>query len=104
MGVFPQDRIPPLKSGEMVILNNHLYGQPGEHWMAGYQSPEGLVVFDSFARDLDTFLPLLSRKVKVLSTDRTDREQKHVQENCGNLSLAWLLLAKRHGVELARLI
>ncbi len=104
VGVFAQDRVPPLKDGEMVIINNHVSGQPGEHWMGGYKHKGKLVVFDSFARDLNKFLPVLSKQIRVLSTDRSDREQRHVDENCGNLSLAWLLLAKKHGVELATMI
>lgn len=104
VGVFPQDKIPNLRNGESVIFNNHTHTEPGEHWLAGFKTDRGLVVFDSFARDLNKFIPIISKQVRVLSTDRKDREQRYFQENCGNLSLAWLLLAKNHGTDLAELI
>ena len=103
VGVFPQDQIPNLRSGESIIFNNHVSGMNGEHWLGGVKTDKGLVVFDSFGRDLSKFLPILSKQVRILSTD-PDVDQRYVDSNCGNLTLAWLLLAKKHGVEMAKLI
>lgn len=103
VGVFPQDKVPNLRSGESVIFNNHTHTEPGEHWLAGFKTDKGLVVFDSFGRNLQKFIPILSQQVRVLSTD-PDRDQKWTASHCGQLNIAWILLAKHHGIDLAKLI
>ena len=103
VGVFAQEKIPNLREGESIIFNNHTHTEPGEHWLAGYKTGGELVVFDSFGRDLQKFIPIISKQVRVLSTDR-DRDQKWLASHCGQLNLTWLLLVKNHGIELGKLI
>ncbi len=103
LGVFPQDQVPAMAVGESAIINNHSHDMVGEHWTAGVMTKQGLLVFDSFGRDLGKLLPILSKQVKILTTD-PDRDQRYVDENCGQLSLAWLCLVKKHGVNAGKLI
>lgn len=103
IGVFAQDKVPTMKEGEMAIINNHVQGQPGEHWVGAVKSKGELVVFDSFGRDLKKFLPILHKQHKVLSTDR-DRDQRWSNDHCGQLSLSFLMLVKKYGIEAGILI
>lgn len=104
LGTFPQDRVPPLKKGEMAIANVDTAGLPGTHWVAiaGLGKGQNLV-YDSFGRASKKLLPYLAGGRNVTDTDY-DAEQKKVQTSCGQYSLAWLIFLQKYGVRNAKLI
>lgn len=88
------------------IYNNHR--SPGEHWMPIiWLSKNKRLVYDSFGRksmaitsDPDILKP---KGVKIIDSDR-DVEQGIFETNCGQRSLAYLIIASTLGVDYARLI
>ena len=107
VGVFPSDMIPKLRNNECCIINLDSSKQPGSHWTAIYKfSDNKVLLYDSFGRNLNKLL-----KVKGKNVDRTDREQESKalgdaieQNDCGQRSLAWLLLCAKHGYNVGKLI
>jgi hypothetical protein len=93
------------KSG-FYIINTDLKDGPGEHWISLVLTPKTAYVFDSFGRDPKTLVPHLTKRLtksgrKIVSSDRTDREQRGLSVICGHLSLAWLTVAKDLGIKAA---
>ena len=83
-GVFAQDSILP-KDG-LYIVNTDRKGESGTHWMA--VNANANLLYDSYGRS----------KKKVLSQwkgeeTEHDAEQSENEFNCGQRSLAWLLVS-----------
>ena len=95
IGVFPMDKIPPLRKNTGVIVNLDTSKQKGSHWIAIFKFLNGkTLVYDSFGRDLTKYI-----KVKGKAVDTSDREQrdpsigdKNRETNCGQRSLSFLTL------------
>jgi len=107
-GSFAQDEIFEFKSG-FYIINTDIAKGPGEHWISLVVTPKTAYVFDSFARDPKTLVPHLTKRLtkakrKIVSSDRTDKEQKDLEIICGHLSLAWLTVVKELGLKAAKKI
>ena len=101
-GVYSQDEFPFSKSGYFIV-NNHKSSQPGEHWVAIYQTTHTIYIFDSFGRKSNKLLPMLYKNAKaygkkVIDSDY-DVDQKISTSICGPLSLAWLLTVKYVGIK-----
>lgn len=99
-GVFPSDRLPELANGECCIVNTDDSAGPGEHWMSVYRSAGKNILQDSFGRPASEILPSLPEADNA----DLDAEQHPKEVNCGARSVAWLLLADRFGVKLAKLV
>ena len=107
LGVFPSDKIPNLRNNECCIVNLDNSREKGSHWTAIYKfNDTKILLYDSFGRNLNKLL-----KVKGINTDRTDREQEtkilgdRIEEiNCGQRSIAWLLVCSNHGYDVSKLI
>lgn len=104
-GSYAQDELFKIKNGYYIINNDTKTG-PGIHWTAVIVCPKTCYIYDSFARDpkklLKHFTKRLSKKkIKIISSDRTDAEQRGLSEICGALSIAWLSVAHSMGVRAA---
>jgi len=102
-GVYPSDRIPELTARRpYAIINLDSSDQEGSHWVAlkrvsGNRSQ--FMLYDSFGRKHTKILPTLKLK-NVIDTD-DDPEQSEKEMNCGQRSLAWLLVAEYFGDRVA---
>lgn len=68
---------------------------PGMHWLGIYVDKKGTITaYDSFGRRV-----LYDGKRVQMSED--DPEQSPPEDNCGQRSLAWLLVVKNHGLQAA---
>ena len=107
-GSFAQDQNFEFKSG-FYIINTDIAKGPGEHWISLVVSPKTAYIYDSFGREPQTLVPHLTKRLtkakrKIISSDRTDKEQRGLSVICGHLSLAWLTVAKELGVKAAKKI
>ena len=104
-GSFAQDEKFEFKSG-FYIINTDVAKGPGEHWIGLVLTPKTAYVFDSFSRDPQKLVPYLTKRLtkakrKIISIDRTDKEQRNIEIVCGHLSLAFLSVAKDLGIKAA---
>ena len=107
LGVHMLDRIPRVLPEQCLIANTDLSSQPGEHWVAFYRSRDGkLYQYDSFGRAPARLMPGALKRAGGGIYGHVDRdaEQRVSEENCGQRCLAWLVLAKNYGAELAALV
>jgi hypothetical protein len=107
-GSFAQDQNFEFKSG-FYIINTDIAKGPGEHWIGLVVSPKTAYIYDSFSRDPQTLVPHLTKRLtkakrKIISSDRTDKEQRGLSVICGHLSLAWLTVVKELGIRAAKKI
>ena len=109
LGTFPRDMIPKFNRSakSYSIINLDSSKEKGSHWVAVCQFADGKKQsYDSFGRNLKPIL-----KIKTENSDISDREQmskqigdKHEETDCGQRSLAFLLVCHNHGYKVARLI
>ena len=104
-GSFAQDEKFELKSG-FYIINTDLKQGPGIHWISLVLTPKTAYVFDSFSRDPKTLVPHLTKRLtkakrKIVSSDRTDKEQRGLSIICGHLSLSFLSVSQDLGIRAA---
>lgn len=98
VGSFPSDRIPNLKPYECAIINSDQSNQSGTHWLTILQNPAGtLLKYNSFG---DTQASVVVNISSALNAD-LDSEQKTIENNCGQRSIAWLLVYYLHGEDIA---
>jgi hypothetical protein len=99
IGVYPADKIPKNDGYQIINLDNE--GLPGSHWVGIFNKLGKQYVYDSFGRPTTEILPLMHKE----ATDADyDPEQLSTQDDCGARSMAWLLLVKHWGIELALLV
>lgn len=103
-GALPRDKSPKMKNGDYAILNLDKSTENGSHWVAVYKNKNKKIIYDSFGRKSKTILPILSKSGGVLVDTDYDQDQKDTQLNCGQRSIAFLLLVKIWGPKLAMLI
>lgn len=104
-GSFAQDEKFELKSG-FYIINTDIAKGPGIHWVSLVLTPKTAYVFDSFSRDPKTLVPHLTKRLtkakrKIVSSDRTDKEQRGLSIICGHLSLSFLSVSQDLGIRAA---
>jgi hypothetical protein len=93
------------KSGYQII-NTDTSKKRGEHWVAIYITPTKIYVYDSYGRPTQKLLKILTaeskkRGIQIIDS-KPDPEQKgSTSEICGQLSLAWLHVAKQLGIRKA---
>lgn len=106
-GVFASDKIPLLNSlQKYAIVNLDKSSQSGSHWIGVAFEDNKIYVFDSFGRKSIKIIPSLFKSYSaksIIDTDH-DAEQNDTQENCGALSLTWLLFFDKWGSKNAILI
>ncbi len=105
-GVYASDMIPDLtKDKPYAILNLDKTGLPGSHWIAVAKDGEHTYCYDSFGRSHVKIIPSLkgSGNGKIVNTE-LDAEQTQKEENCGARAIAFLLVFKHWGADIARWI
>jgi len=104
-GCYAQDEKFKIKNG-CYIINTDVKAGKGEHWCGMYVCSKTAYVFDSFARDPKKLLSYLTKnlrgkQIKVVSSDRSDTEQRGLSEVCGPLCIAWLSVVRDIGIRKA---
>ena len=99
-GVYASDEQPRISAQQpYAIVNTAPRTHVGEHWIAIAHMPNGCVMFyDSFGRSHAHLFP---GKFDAISTE-DDAEQRMNATNCGQRSLAWLLVFDRCGPNAAQ--
>lgn len=92
MGVFARDTINPRGEEGYYIVNLDTSRQPGSHWTALAVRGPVIYYFDSFARRQSSTLKMTDPNHIIVSESNPDTLQKENEENCGQRSLAWLML------------
>ena len=92
-GVFAYDDIFELKHGEMGIFNLDKKNQPGSHWCAVVKDKRHYITYDSFGRNINL------KKNNIMTED--DPEQNINESNCGQRSVAWLVVVSVKGIKTA---
>ena len=105
-GVYSSDQRPALsKKKPYAILNTKPASSGGEHWIALARIPSTgkLMHYDSFGRSHEQLFP--SRwEDEAIDTELDDFEQDERTTECGQRSLAWLLLFDQLGSSAAKMI
>ena len=101
-GVFPQDKVPQIEKGKCYIVNLDLDGMSGSHWTGIYGVNNNTpLIYDSFGRKSKNILPVFLKPYKNYIDVDYDKEQYIRQEDCGQRSLAWLIVCKYYGSAVA---
>ncbi len=108
-GVFSSDKIPRVNEiSPYAIINLDNSSEPGSHWVAiAYDSDENSVyMYDSYGRKSTKILPSLHRfyGAGIVVDSDSDAEQRMKENNCGQRSLAWLMVFDKNGSQKAKLI
>lgn len=104
-GVYASDGIPALTAKQpYAVVNNKTAASGGEHWLGIARIPRTgrVLVYDSYGRSHETLLPG-ALPPGSHDTDR-DVEQNVSELNCGQRSLAWLVVFDQLGPAAARLV
>jgi hypothetical protein len=110
MGVYASDEIPdfPRNGNAYCIVNVDDHTKPGSHWLAVAKQGRCVYLYDSFGRAPNQILPALEPKLAgqglAMMAKKSRPEQRRDQSDCGARSLAWLLLFKRFGPRVAKLV
>ncbi len=100
VGCFPSDKIPVLtKERCYAIVNLDRSNEDGSHWIALVYKNNKYIFYDSFGRPQTEILKALNNRT-VIDTD-DDAEQKVIESNCGQRSIAFLLLLHTYGEKIA---
>lgn len=104
IGVFPSDKIPYLKPKQFIVSNLDTSNQPGSHWIGIVKDKKGLLIYDSFGRKSIKIIPSIYKKYKNIIDTEYDKEQKVEENNCGQRTLAFLLVYFNKGFDYAKYI
>jgi hypothetical protein len=101
-GVHPHDKVPVFKKKTYFIANTDDSKGPGIHWVGGMQDGKKMYIYDSFGRRTRYILPALRDRLvkqgfKIVESDG-DPEQVDRQSDCGLRCIAWLLVARKEGI------
>ena len=94
----------PNRSGYMIVNvdTSKKINTDKAHWVAIYQTPKTLYVYDSFGRLTQNVLKLISKKTKKKIVDsKHDPEQYGFTEICGHLAMAWICVVRDLGIRKA---
>ena len=105
-GVFTADTIPNLKNGQSIIANLDNSSMPGSHWVSMIRLNNKNYFYDSFGRKGGSIMEHATKKLRdsLKEEIKLDSEQGVLEENCGQRSIAWLLIAKHWGITDALLV
>jgi hypothetical protein len=106
-GCFAQDEIFKFAPG-YYIFNTDVTSGPGIHWLGLFVTKKTAYIYDSFARDPEKIVPILTRrlkkqKLKIVSSDRSDAEQKSTNRGslvvtCAHACISWLTCVDKFGI------
>ena len=90
------------KNTHYFIINTDISSKPGKHWCAIVIHKNICYVWDSFSRDLNKILPILTHKLKgkhihIVNANYDGANQKGDSQVCGQLSIAWLCVFNKYG-------
>lgn len=101
-GVHAEDDRPNLTPNRYHIVNTGRHNSPGVHWTALFVSRGGRAyIYDSFARPIPSLLPHEVRKIRDTGAaveEANEQADQRGSDLCGQISLAWLLLVRDHGI------
>lgn len=109
-GANSQDQVQlPKNRYSYQIVNTDTSEGAGIHWVGLFTTPDMVYVYDSFGRDTEKILPLLSKqlkKQKIMYKESLQDAEQFGKESaiCGQLSMAWLMLVAQDGIDTALLI
>ena len=102
LGVFSAEEFPKrIYDGEMFIINNKSSKQRGEHWISFIKSSKNkdhksrLYGYDTYNRDIKKLNPYFKHKKFVNAN--SDRDESFSEKDCGQRSLAYLVLFSKYG-------
>jgi hypothetical protein len=100
IGVFSSDQIPVgIPNGKMFIVNTDIASQRGTHWIAVIKKNNITYAFDSFGRKVQQ----LSRYFPDSWVNVNHRRlESYKEEDCGQMSMAFLICADKHGVSFVK--
>ncbi len=104
-GVFASDQIPKLtgRGTSYMIVNVDKAGMSGSHWLGMVAKGKRVYYYDSFGRPIQSLIPDTARKLrsesKSISSSASEPEQSIIEDNCGQRTMAWLILFHRLGVD-----
>ena len=107
-GVYAVDQQPllPRTATKYLVVNLDEKGKPGSHWVAVIIKGNTSYIWDSFARKsrkiMPTWLKNTRHRYKHMDAQLDKKSNQHKNSSiCGQLSLAWMLLAKARGISAA---
>ena len=106
-GAFPSGSEPEPDGTRHIVIYNTMDRPPGEHWLAEYREGDIRLLYDSFGR-----LPSAQwqPRLRGIETTEPDAEQPPVNpdgsktEWCGQACLAFGLVCKAYGYNIARAV
>ena len=106
IGVCSSDEMPYIHNDEFCFISNlDNSHQSGSHWVGIYIKNNNMYCYDSFGRDINNILPeyIISYSKKynynIINSDSTDREQQIKEYNCGQRSLAFLIICHHFSIK-----
>lgn len=103
-GTFAWDDYKPI-TGQFAIVNTGSHTSKGVHWTALYPTNTNVYIYDSFHRAPAVLFPHLAKRLESSGRNihmaEVDKQQRESSEICGQNSMAWILLAIKHGVKAA---
>lgn len=97
LGVFSSNNYPKtnLKDGDCFIMNTSSSREEGQHWISCYVdkdhiNKDGLIVFDSFGRDVHQLSSYFKHKHFILGIKK--RLQSYQSYSCGAFSVTFLIM------------
>ena len=94
VNVFSADDNIKLHNGQFCIVNTDSHEQSGSHWLSVYKYRDKYYVFDSFGRDVHKLSKYFKHKQWI--NVEFNRIESYKQNNCGQLSLAWLIMFDKY--------
>ena len=105
-GTHPVDSKFQMKPG-YYIVNTDIASGDGIHWQGLILSKTVAYIYDSFGRDPDKTIPILTKRLRrakyKIKFDTKDKEQratykKKITVSCGHAVISWLLCAHKFGI------
>ena len=100
-GVFPSDEMPTLQNNEMCIINTD--NKSGVHWIACYKYKNKTYVYDSYDRNVKSLSKFWKHKHNWVNANK-DRDQSYGESDCGQRSLAYLILFDKYKTKIINVI
>ena len=99
LGTFSADKFPKyIREGQCFILNTdssrstNRYG----HWVSFIKINKKLYYYDSYMRS-PSKLSKYWKNRKMINANKIDRDESYEESNCGQRSMAFLILIKKFG-------
>lgn len=105
-GVFSSDKIPKLKKNQYAILNLDSSDEEGSHWIAMCNdSKSNTYLYDSFGRSIKKIIPFAYKSGNgPIKGTHKNPEQNKISNNCGQLSISFILMFDKYGPQVAKFI